>query len=60
MGKLQTYQKIDLTKEIKLLGKVTTLGEGRFIITIAKKDNDKIEPFKGETVIMTLRMALEE
>jgi hypothetical protein len=41
-------------------GKVTTLGEGRFIITIAKKDNEKIEPFKGETVIMTIKKALEE
>lgn len=58
MGKIQMYQ--DLAKEVKLLGKVTTLGEGRFIITIAKKDNDKIEPFKGETVVMSIKMALEE
>ena len=58
MVKIQTYQ--ELVKEVKLLGKVTTMGEGRFIVTIAKKDNDKIEPFKGETIIMSIRKALDE
>jgi hypothetical protein len=60
MPKIQTYQETDLGKEIKILGKVTTLGEGRFIITIAKKDNDIIKEFKGDTVVLTIKRALED
>ena len=55
---LQLYQ--ELGKEIRVLGKVTTLGPDRFIITFAKKDQEVIRPFKGETVVLSIRKALEE
>lgn len=61
MTKIQTYQEeTDLGKEIRILGKVTTLGEGRYIITIAKKDSDIIKEFKGDTVVLTIKRALED
>ena len=41
-------------------GRVTTLGKGRSIITIPKRYNERIKEFKGDTLVLVIRRALEE
>ena len=53
------YQAEELTKEARFLGRVTTLGVDRFIITVPKEDNPSIEHLKGKRVFVIARDANE-
>jgi hypothetical protein len=59
MGRIQMYQE-GLGKEVKFLGRVTTLGGDRFIITVPKEDVSKIKDLKGRRVFVTVKEAKEE
>jgi hypothetical protein len=53
------YQEEELTKDARFLGRVTTLGDDRFIITVPKEDNPSIEHLKGKRVFVIARDANE-
>jgi hypothetical protein len=53
------YQAEALTKEARFLGRVTTLGVNRFVITVPKEDNPSIEHLKGKRVFVVVRDANE-
>lgn len=53
------YQEEELTKEARFLGRVTTLGNDRFIITVPKEDNPSVEHLKGKRVFVIARDANE-
>jgi hypothetical protein len=54
------YQENELGKEAKFLGRVTTLGADRFVITVPKEESHKLEEFKGSRVFVTVKEAKEE
>ena len=53
------YQEEELLKEARFLGRVTTLGVDRFVITVPKEDNPSIEHLKGKRVFVIARDASE-
>jgi len=53
------YQEEELLKEARFLGRVTTLGVNRFVITVPKEDNASIEHLKGKRVFVIARDASE-
>ena len=53
------YQEEELLKEARFLGRVTTLGVDRFVITVPKEDNASIEHLKGKRVFVIARDASE-
>jgi len=53
------YQQEELLIEARFLGRVTTLGDDRFIITVPKEDNPSIAHLKGKRVFVTARDASE-
>lgn len=57
---IQMYQESELGKEAKFLGRVTTLGEDRYIITVPKEDNGIIKELKGKRVFVIVRDARED
>jgi hypothetical protein len=57
---IQMYQENELGKEAKFLGRVTTLGADRFVITVPKEESHKLEEFKGSRVFVTVKEAKEE
>jgi hypothetical protein len=50
--------KAELGKEVKFLGRVTTLGEDRFIIKVPK--HAEIKQLKGKRVFVMVRDAKED
>ena len=56
MEKTQTYQQ--LPKEIKFLGRFTSMGTDRLIITVPKEDvTDDMKALKGKRVFVTVKLA---
>lgn len=54
---IQMYQQQeDLTR---FIGRVTTLGKDRFVITVPKEDNPSVEHLKGKRVFVIVKDANE-